>query len=148
LTKKKGKIRAVIDTNLFISGLFADQGNTYQLQELWVSGAFELAVSEDILKEIKNTLLKPHLRKIQFILNGEENEFIELIRERALIVTQDLFQTDRIKKDTSDNKFLACALESQADYIVSGDNHLLELKHFHGMQIVDAKTFVKKITAE
>ena len=148
MTKKKEKIRAVIDTNLFISGLFAGQGYTYQLQELWVSGAFELAASEDILKEIKNTLLKPHLRKKQLIFNGEENEFIELIRERALIVTQDLFQTDKIKKDLSDNKFLACALEAQADYIVSGDNHLLEIKHFHGIQIVDAKTFVKKITGK
>ncbi len=144
--KKKVKIRAVIDTNLFISGLFVGQGYTYQLQELWVTGAFELLVSEDILKEIKNTLLKPHLRKKQLILNGEENEFIELIRERAFIVTQDDYQTDKIKKDHSDNKFLACALEAQADYIVSGDNHLLELKHFHGIQIVEAKTFVKKLT--
>jgi hypothetical protein len=148
LTKKKEKIRAVIDTNLFISGVFASKGHTYQLQELWVAGAFELAVSEDILKEIRHTLLKPHLRKKQIVLNGEENEFIELIRERALIVTQDLLKTDKIKKDLSDNKFLACALEAKADYIVSGDNHILELKHFHGIQIIDAKTFIEKIKAQ
>ena len=46
MKKKKDKIRAVIDTNLFISGLFADSGSAYQLQELWVKGAFELAVSD------------------------------------------------------------------------------------------------------
>jgi predicted nucleic acid-binding protein len=61
-----------------------------------------------------------------------------------MIVTTDLYQTDRIKADPTDNKFLACALEAKADYIVSGDNHLLSLKHFHGIQIVDAKTFIKK----
>ncbi len=146
MKKKKAQIRAVIDTNLFISGFLADHGYTFELQELWITGAFELAVSDKILEEIRKTLLKPHLRKKPFFLKGEENEIIELIRERALIVTQDRYQTDRIKKDQTDNKFLACAMEAQADYIVSGDNHLLELKHFHGIQIVDAKAFVRQLT--
>jgi hypothetical protein len=43
------------------------------------------------------------------------------------VVTADLYQTDKIKTDP-------------------GDNHLLELKHFHGIQIVDAKTFIEKVT--
>ncbi len=51
----------------------------------------------------------------------------------------------RSKQIPADNKFLACALEVKADYIVSGDNHLLELKHFHGIQIVNAKAFVEKV---
>ena len=58
------------------------------------------------------------------------------------------YQTDKIDTDPTDNKFLACALEVKADYIVSGDNHLLELKHFHGIQIVDAKAFVEKVAAK
>jgi len=143
--KKKKPVRAVIDTNLFVSGLFAAQGYSYQLQQLWVSGAFELAVSEEILKEIENTLLKPHIRKRLFLEDGEQESIISLIREKAFVVTADLYQTDKIKADPTDNKFLACALEVKADYIASGDNHLLELKHFHGIQIVDAKIFVKKI---
>ena len=146
--KKKKSVRAVIDTNLFISGLFADKGYSSQLQDLWVSGAFELAVSEKILKEIENTLLKPHIHKRLFLEADEEVSIISLIREKAFVVTADLYQTDKIKTDPSDNKFLACALEVKADYIVSGDNHLLELKHFHSIQIVDAKTFIKKVTAK
>ena len=144
---KKKPVRAVIDTNLFISGLFAGKGYSSQLQDLWVSGAFELAVSEKILKEIENTLLKPHIHKRLFLEDGEEASIISLIREKAFVVTADLYQTDKIKADPSDNKFLACALEVKADYIVSGDNHLLELKHFHGIQIVDAKAFIEKVTA-
>jgi putative PIN family toxin of toxin-antitoxin system len=143
--KKKKPARAVIDTNLFVSGLFGAQGYSYQLQQLWVSGAFELAVSEEIIKEIENTLLKPHIRKRLFLEDGEQESIISLIREKAFVVTADLYQTDKIKTDPTDNKFLACALEVKADYIVSGDNHLLELKHFHGIQIVNAKIFVKKI---
>ena len=110
---------------------------------MWVSGAFELAVSEQILKEIENTLLKPHIRKRLFLEEDEQNPIISLIREKATVVTADLYQTD-----PTDNKFLACALEVKADYIVSGDNHLLELKHFHGIQIVDAKAFVEKVAAK
>ena len=144
---KKKPVRAVIDTNLFISGLFAGKGYSTQLQDLWVSGVFEFAVSENILKEIENTLLKAHIRKRLLLEDGEEASIISLIREKATMVTADLYQTDKIKTDPSDNKFLACALEVKADYIVSGDNHLLELKHFNGIQIVDAKTFIRKVTA-
>ena len=146
--KKRQQFRAVIDTNLFISGLFAGKGYTSQLQNLWVSGAFELVVSEDILQEIISTLLKPHIRKKLHLLKGEEKQITDLIREKAVVVTEDLYKTDKIKTDLTDNKFLACALEGKADYIVSGDNHLLELKHFHGVQIIDAKTFVKKVTGK
>ena len=146
--KRRKPVRAVVDTNLFVSGLFATQGYSSQLQQLWVSGVFELAVSEQILKEIGNTLSKPHIRKRLFLENGEQETIIGLIRERATVVTEDPYQTEKIKKDPTDNKFLACALEARAGYIVSGDNHLLELKHFHGIQIVDAKAFVGKVTAE
>ena len=43
------------------------------------------------------------------------------------MVLADLCQTGKITADPTDNKFLACALEVKADYIVSGDNHLLEV---------------------
>ncbi len=142
---KKKTLRAVIDTNLFVSGLFAGKGITHDLQELWVSQSFELAVSEEILKEIKATLQKPYIHKKLFIYEDEEDGIIDLIRERAFVITQDHYKTDRIKKDQSDNKFLACALETKADFVVSGDNHLLELKHYQGIQIVNAKIFVNKL---
>jgi putative PIN family toxin of toxin-antitoxin system len=89
--KKKKPVRAVIDTNLFVSGLFAAQGYSSQLQQLWGSGTFELAVSEQILKEIENTLLKPHIRKRLFLKDGEQESIISLIREKAFVVTADLY---------------------------------------------------------
>jgi len=143
--KKRKPVRAVIDTNLFISGLFANEGATQELQDLWVAGAFELAVSEQILREIENTIRKPYIWDKLRLDDGDEALLSGLIRERAFIVTRDTYKTDRIKDDPTDNKFLACALEAGADYVVSGDNHLLSLKHFHGIQIVDARTFVEKI---
>jgi len=118
------------------------------LQQLWVSGAFELAVSEEILLEIAATLQKPSIQKELFLKTEEIGEIVNLIREWAFIVTKDLYKTDRITADPDDNKFLACALEAQSDFVVSGDNHLLSLKHFHGIQIVDAYTFTRKVTEQ
>jgi uncharacterized protein len=143
--KKRKPVRAVIDTNLFVSGLFASQGHTYQLQELWVAGAFELVVSEQILDEIQRTLHKPQIKQRLQLEDGEETLIVELIRQKAAVVTTDRYRTDKISADPTDNKFLACALEADAAYIVSGDNHLLALKHFHRIQIVDAATFIAKV---
>ena len=146
--KKQKQLRAVVDTNLFISGLFTEHGPTGTLQDLWVGGRFELAVSEKILKEVAATLNKSYIRDRLHLTADDRKQIIALIRAKAFIVTQDRYETDTITKDASDNKFLACALEAQADYVVSGDRHLLELKYFHGVQIIDVNTFVKLLTGK
>ena len=128
-----------------VSGLFSSDGTVAKLQQLWVSGAFELVVSEEILQEVKETLQKPYIQMELFLKAEEIGGIVSLIREKAFVVTKDLYKTDRIATDPDDNKFLGCALETKADYIVSGDNHLLSLKHFHRTQIVDAHTFIKKV---
>ncbi len=50
---------------------------------------------------------------------------------------------DIIKKDPTDNIFLACAKDGKADYIVSGDHHLLDLKIFLQTLIVSPKEFLR-----
>ncbi len=50
---------------------------------------------------------------------------------------------DTIEDDPSDNVFLSCALEAEADFIISDDAHLNRLKSFHGIQIVDTTVFLK-----
>jgi uncharacterized protein len=146
--KKTKPVRAVIDTNLFISGFFASHGHTYQLQELWIPGAFELVVSGQILDEIWRTLQKSQIKQRLQLKDGEEVLIVELIKQKAAMVTADRYQTDKIADDPTDNKFLACALEADVDYIVSGDNHLLSLKHFQRIQVVDAATFIKKVKSQ
>ncbi len=138
------RLVAVIDTNLFISGLFGQNTTTAQLQELWIRQEFQLGTSLEIMKEVNWVLQYPRIKKR--LLDDDEviRRFFRLVFRKA-VVAKDDFQTDRIVDDPTDNKFLACALEVKADYIVSGDNHLLSIKHFHRTQIVDAKAFIKKI---
>jgi putative PIN family toxin of toxin-antitoxin system len=77
--KKTKPVRAVIDTNLFISGLFAGHGYTYELQELLISGVFELVVSGQILNEIQRTLQKPQIKQRLQLQDGEETLIVEII---------------------------------------------------------------------
>jgi len=144
-TSEKGKpVKAVIDTNVLVSGLFAESGAVAELRELWYDGRFELVTSEEILSELFRVFHKPTIQNHFKPAEDDIREYIETIRGKA-VITADLYQTDRIRKDPTDNKFLACALEAKAEYVVSGDKHLRNLKHFHGVKIVDVKTFVEKV---
>lgn len=138
------KLRAVVDTNLFISGLFGKDTLSTTLQDLWVNREFELATSMEILREVSRVLQYPRIR--ERFKPREENirRFFKLIFRKA-IITKDLYSTDRIIDDPSDNIFLACAMEAKADYIVSRDPHLRNLKHFHGIKIIDVKAFVERV---
>lgn len=118
------KLIAVIDTNLFVSGLFGQNSTTAQLQELWISQAFHLGTSIEIMKEVSRVLQYPRIRNHLIDNDDSIKRFFRLVFRKAL-VAEDRFETDRIIDDPTDNKFLACALELKADFIVSGDNHLL-----------------------
>ena len=139
------KLKAVIDTNLFISGLFSKNTISATLQDHWINLDFILVTSIDIIKEINRVMYYPGIQQ-KFAPNNENiKRFFKLIFRKA-IITKNCYKTDRITKDPTDNKFLACALEGNADYILSRDPHLRNLKHYQGIQIIDATTFINKIS--
>jgi len=139
------KLKAVIDTNLFISGLFAKDSLSAQLQDLWINQDFELVTSIEIIKDISRVLNYPRIKEHFKPKDKTVKRFFRLIFRKA-IISKDIYHTDKIVDDPTDNKFLACALEKKADYIVSRDPHLRNLKHYHGIQIVDAATFIEKVS--
>jgi putative PIN family toxin of toxin-antitoxin system len=138
------KLRAVVDTNLFISGLFAKDTLSATLQDLWVHREFELATSIDILREVSRVLQYPRIRARFHPKEENIRRFFRLIFRKA-VITKGLYAIDKITDDPSDNMFLACAMEAEADYIVSRDPHIRNLKQFRGIKIVDATTFVERV---
>jgi putative PIN family toxin of toxin-antitoxin system len=136
--------KAVIDTSVMVSVAFAKQGLTKQLKDMIADEDFMLVASKKILKELYQVLHYPRIIKRFSPSEDDINEFIGLIVEKALI-TEGHYRADGITDDPADDMFLACALEAKADYIVSGDPHLGDLKHFYGTQIVDVTTFIKKV---
>jgi len=144
MAQLKRKLRAVIDTNLFVSGLFAKDSLSAKLQDLWINQEFELITSLEIIKEVSRVLNYPRIKERFRPREEIIRRFFRLIFRKA-IISKDIYQTAKIVDDPTDNKFLASALEKKTDYIVSRDPHLRNLKHFHGIQIIDATTFIEKV---
>lgn len=138
------KLRAVVDTNLIISGIFGKDSLSAHLMDLWIAQKFELATSVEILREVSRVLQYPRIKKHFKPKDKTIRRFFRLVFRKA-VVTKGLYQTDWITEDPTDNMFLACALEAEADFIVSRDPHLRNLKQFHGIQIVDVRKFVERI---
>lgn len=137
-------IRAVIDTSVMVSVAFAQEGVAKELRDSIAASAFFLVTSRAILRELYEVLHYPRIVK-QFEASEEHiDEFIGMVIERSA-VTEGLYSIDGISADPRDDMFVACAMEGEADFIVSRDPHLRNIKHFQGIQIIDASTFVDKV---
>ena len=133
-------MRVVVDTNVFVSALISPRGAPAQL--LAHEFPFELVTSEEILAELNRVLHYDRIQK-RYNLNEEIiSGYLTTIREDSQVV-EVTSQITIIEKDPSDNKFLACALEAKADYIVSGDPHLTELETFEGIPVVIPRAFLE-----
>lgn len=133
-------MRVVLDTNVFISAALF-KGKVSRLLNLWKTKKFTFLLSGEILKEYARVLSYPkfHLseQEIKFILENELLPFIETVpvKEKSL----------GLLKDTEDEKFLNCAHQGNADYLVTGDAELLRIGKYKEIQIVDPGTFLSEI---
>lgn len=141
-------IRAVLDTNVIISGILKEDSVPGQLLKAFLEeNKFLLVTSMEILREIALVLRYPKIQKI----HGWSEERIETFLLRFLevsLLTKDEIKVEVIKDDPEDNKFLSCALEGEADYIVTGDIHLKQLKEYKGVKILTPRSFLEEINID
>ncbi len=137
-------LKAVLDTSVMVSVAFAKEGLAKELKHLIAQEAFTLVTSKEILAELYRVLHYPHIQRAFKPSKKDIDEFIGLVIEKSLL-TKGTYSLEKIKDDPTDDKFLAAALEAKADYIVSRDPHLRNLKHFHGIKIIDLKEFLQQI---
>ena len=133
-------IRVVLDANVFVSAVLKSSGNPARIMELVKKGKIKLLVSPDILAEVRAALLYPKLKKLHRRSARWIKGFLQELAAKADITPGEL-AVDAIKDDPPDNIYLACAVEGKADFIVSGDAHLKNLKSFQAIRIVDPATF-------
>ncbi len=137
-------IRAVIDTSVMVSVAFAKEGVAQKLRDLIADDVFVMVTSKAILKELYEVLHYPHIINRFKASEKYIQEFVGMVAEHALII-KGIYKIEGIAEDPEDDMFIACALEGEVDYIVSRDPHLRNIKHFQGIQIIDASTFVEKV---
>lgn len=102
---------------------------------------FTLLVSKKIVAEIKRVLSYQRIRKRHRLNDKQIRSVLRDITASSKLVK---VKTDRkvVKDDPDDDKFIACALDGGAEYIVSGDPHLYTLKEYEGIRILKPREFL------
>lgn len=132
-------IRAVLDTNVFVSA-FLLPGRLNQLVPLILKKKFLWLLSQEIFEEYLEVAVRP-----LYHLSREELEaiFYQVKENGVWVDVHSRF--DVISRDPADNKVLECAVDGRADWIVSGDRHLLALKTFRGIRTGLPAEFLRTI---
>ncbi len=137
----------VLDVNVLVSALISPRGAPAAILRLWENEQFDLAASPPILEELARVAHYPKIQK-RYKLSAEKvTQFIQLIG-RGAIIAEPAKELSVIEEDPSDNRYLECAKETGAAYIVTGDAHLLELKEFEGIVILPPAGFLALLRLE
>ena len=138
----KVMIRVVVDTNILVS-VALPESRLQILADGWQKRRFRLLISAEIFDEYLRVLTYPKFNlssaDIKRILEKELLPYTEMVKVTT--------QVNVIVKDPSDNKFLACAVDGHANFIVSGDQHLLSVGQFHHIPILTARQLLEKLSS-
>lgn len=128
--------RVVLDTNVTISALFW-KGYPRVVYDLIHEKRLAMLLSSEMEREFIRVLGYPKFD----LLAGQISPFMKSLRSYAEFV-EIHSNISEIIADSTDNIFLECAIDGKADYIISGDKHLLELRSYAGVPIIKSKDFL------
>ena len=130
-------MRILIDTNILISGLFFHGLPKNLLSEL-DQEKFEICINKKILAEYNEQIYKKVINPKYRLNQKLQAKFFDNLHNFEIV--SDLI----VCRDVKDDKFINCAIDAKAIYIVSGDSDLLDIKNFAGIEIVTAREFYEK----
>ena len=133
------KVRVVPDTNVYISALLWT-GIPHRLLRLAEADALTLVTTPAIMEELREVLGRA---KFTLRIRTLQTSVAELMESLLSVVEviPDLAIEPVIKRDPDDDKILACAVTAQAEWLISGDDHLLSLERYKGIPIVTPSQF-------
>jgi hypothetical protein len=130
-------MKAVIDTNLFVSSFFG--GNPRKIIDLWKNGKVILCLSKDILDEYIDVLQRVGLK--------DEEEIEELLslfaRGVNILFTTKTPKIKIVKADPDDDKFVECAVALKAEVIITGDKALRAVGEYAEIKILTPQEFLR-----
>ena len=137
--KRKKPLKVVLDTNIIVSTLLFE-GRLEGIRELWREGEIEPYLTEETFEELVRVLHYP-----RFSLS--EEEINALLYQEILPYfkfTESKRKISGVCEDPEDDKFLTCGVNASADYLISGDSHLLNIKNYGKIKIVSPSFLLKK----
>lgn len=134
-----GQIGVVVDTNVLVSAL-GFGGTPLEALLRTFDDDIQLLVSEATLSELDRVLGYDRLPFTDDLRIG----YVSILaREGALVIPET--EIHAVKPDPDDNRFLECAVAGDARFVVSGDDHLLDLGSFRGIEVVTPATFLRRL---
>jgi len=133
------KIKAVLDTNVVVSGLFW-RGDSYKCLIALAQRKFFVAVTPDLLAEYRRIAAEVGIKT-----GTEPMEVLDWLENKAENVEP--VPIRKLSRDADDNIFVGCALASGAKFIVTRDKDLLELEKPFGIEVVQPREFLRKISS-
>lgn len=134
-------MRVVLDTSVWVSALLW-LGLPHRLLELAETGALTLVMSPVLVEELRGVLARP---KFASALATRSANVVELIQ--GVLAYVELYSapalTGVVPADPDDDAVIACGLAAQAQWIVSGDEHLLSLGSYEGIRIGTPRQFLE-----
>ena len=137
-------VRAVIDTNVLVSGLLVAEGVPHQVLDAWLDGRFTLVTSPYQLEEMTHVLAYPRVAERIRLEPAELAAILSGLMTLAVVTPGELARPGATR-DPKDDAIVACAEEGGAEYIVSGDDDLLSLGETRGIQAVTPRRFLEVI---
>ena len=138
---KPGKrIKVVIDTNTWISAMLGKDSNPARVVKKIKDETVVNYTSEEIMEEIKEVMQRSRIKRIT---KEHERHFLRYFIGTMSVFTEPKERLHVINDDPDDNRILECAITGNVNYIISGDKHLLNLKEYKGIRIVNSKRFLE-----
>ena len=131
-------MKIVLDTNVFISGIFFS-GPPSQILKEWGNKKFQIVLSEQILTEYQR-VAEELSNKYQQI---DIAPLIEIITIYGHFIDTEGVEIS-VCEDSDDDKFIECAIAGKCNIIVSGDRHLLKLAEYKGVKILKPRDFIER----
>ena len=141
------QLRAVLDTNVFVSGLMGVKSPPRRIVDGWLEGQFKLVTSLHLVEELAHVLGYPRIAERVRLDPTDVDVILAALLSQAEVVPGEL-QLPGVTRDPKDDAVVACAVEGQADYLVSGDEDLLVLHVYEGTQVVTPRRFLEILRRE
>jgi putative PIN family toxin of toxin-antitoxin system len=132
-------LRAVLDTNVLVSAIISD-GPARELLKNAIANQYRIVTSELILKELKIVLSRPKFKTSK----KEINKITGMLRKTADVVDVKT-RIEVVKEDPKDNMLIETAFDGEAQIIVTGDHHLLELKQYDEIKIITIQEMLTRL---
>lgn len=128
-------MKVVFDANIYISAFVIPGGNAEKAYLRAINRDFELYTSIAILTELA--------RKLEEKFGWEKQKIAQLLT--YISKTARVLKTSphlKVLSDDPDNRILECAIEAKADLLITGDKHLLKIKHYEDFRIIKLSDFL------